>query len=120
PESAMGPMNRWRSRAGRKAPINRTHSKRFAPAKSVDDARASSAPLSQGSDSMARLASGHVNLVRTRRHAPTLRRSCALTLLVLLLTGMFPARAQTSKEYQIKAAFLFNFAQFVEWPSAAF
>ena len=64
--------------------------------------------------------SGRANLVRTRRHAPTLRRSCALTLLVLLLTGMFPARAQTSKEYQIKAAFLFNFAQFVEWPSAAF
>jgi hypothetical protein len=25
-----------------------------------------------------------------------------------------------SKEYQIKAAFLFNFAQFVDWPSAAF
>jgi hypothetical protein len=25
-----------------------------------------------------------------------------------------------SKEYQVKAAFLFNFAQFVEWPPAAF
>jgi hypothetical protein len=25
-----------------------------------------------------------------------------------------------SKEYQIKAAFLFNFAQFVDWPSAVF
>jgi len=41
-------------------------------------------------------------------------------LLVLILCGLFSARAQTSKEYQIKAAFLFNFAQFVEWPSAAF
>lgn len=29
------------------------------------------------------------------------------------------AHAQ-SKEYQIKAAFLFNFTQFVEWPDAAF
>jgi hypothetical protein len=29
------------------------------------------------------------------------------------------ATAQT-KEYQVKAVFLFNFAQFVEWPSAAF
>ena len=29
------------------------------------------------------------------------------------------ARAQT-KEYQVKAAFLLNFAQFVEWPHAAF
>src|SRR5438445_6821338 len=49
----MGTMNRW-SRAGRKAPINRTHCKRFAlAAESADHAtafgvRASSAPLSQG------------------------------------------------------------------------
>src|SRR6266511_905966 len=50
----VGTMNRWPSRAGRKAPINRTHSKRFAlAAESADHAagfgvRASSAPLSQG------------------------------------------------------------------------
>src|SRR5262245_65853218 len=42
------------------------------------------------------------------------------TLLLLILLGTVPARGQTSKEYQIKAAFLFNFAQFVEWPAAAF
>lgn len=30
------------------------------------------------------------------------------------------AQTATSKEYQIKAAFLFNFAQFVEWPSSTF
>ena len=29
-------------------------------------------------------------------------------------------RRPRSKEYQIKAAFLFNFAQFVEWPPTAF
>jgi hypothetical protein len=29
-------------------------------------------------------------------------------------------RAAESKEYQIKAAFLFNFAQFVLWPATAF
>lgn len=29
-------------------------------------------------------------------------------------------RAQTPGEYQIKAVFLFNFAQFVEWPPSAF
>src|SRR5437867_7105031 len=52
--ACIGTMNRWPSRAGRKARINRTHSKRFAlPAESTDDAaafgaRASSAPLSQG------------------------------------------------------------------------
>ncbi len=33
-----------------------------------------------------------------------------------------PARAQsdTTREYQIKAAFLFNFAQFVKWPVESF
>lgn len=37
---------------------------------------------------------------------------------VLLLSGVpRPARTQTSaNEYQVKAAFLFHFAQFVDWP----
>jgi hypothetical protein len=40
---------------------------------------------------------------------------------LLLLSG-FDASAQTgpSREYQVKAVFLFNFAQFVEWPPAVF
>jgi len=29
-------------------------------------------------------------------------------------------QAEPSREYQLKAAFLFNFAQFVEWPASAF
>ena len=37
---------------------------------------------------------------------------------VLALGG--PAGAAPAKEYQVKAAFLFNFAQFVEWPKTAF
>jgi hypothetical protein len=43
--------------------------------------------------------------------------ACAL----LLLSGLV-ASAQTgpSRDYQIKAVFLFNFAQFVEWPASAF
>jgi YfiR/HmsC-like len=41
------------------------------------------------------------------------------TLLCLLAFAPWNAQAQT-KEYQIKAAFLFNFAQFVEWPANAF
>jgi len=51
--ACIGTVNRWPSRAGQKAPINRTHSKRFALAdESADHAlafgvRASSAPLSQ-------------------------------------------------------------------------
>jgi hypothetical protein len=44
--------------------------------------------------------------------------------MVLAYTGslMLPSRtvAQTDLEYQVKAAFLLNFAKFVEWPSAAF
>jgi hypothetical protein len=41
---------------------------------------------------------------------------------LLLLLGGFDASAQiaVSKEYQVKAVFLFNFAQFVEWPASAF
>jgi hypothetical protein len=40
----------------------------------------------------------------------------------LLLLGGLEVSAQTgpSREYQVKAVFLFNFAQFVEWPPAAF
>ena len=40
----------------------------------------------------------------------------------LLLAGLlaFPARAQVAKEYQIKAAYLYNFAKFVEWPAQRF
>lgn len=31
-----------------------------------------------------------------------------------------PAQAAATPEYQLKAVFLFNFAQFVEWPDSAF
>ena len=46
----------------------------------------------------------------------------AVSLLFLLLTGGFDLQAQTasSKEYQVKAAFLYNFSQFVDWPPEAF
>jgi len=48
--------------------------------------------------------------------------ACAFVSLVLALAGE-PARvsAQASPdEYQVKAAFLFHFAQLVEWPSGTF
>ena len=43
-------------------------------------------------------------------------------ILFLLLTGNFSLSAQQtpSREYQLKAVFLFNFTQFVEWPNNAF
>jgi|SRR5882724_5854783 len=45
-----------------------------------------------------------------------------LAALALLLSAGRDASAQTAaaKEYQIKAVFLFNFTQFVDWPPQAF
>ncbi len=49
-----------------------------------------------------------------------------LLLGVLAAMLLFPARAMgqppsaTATEYQVKAAFLYNFAKFVEWPPASF
>ena len=36
----------------------------------------------------------------------------------MLLLGRTRAQSPTAGEYQVKAAFLFNFAKFVEWPSS--
>jgi hypothetical protein len=43
-------------------------------------------------------------------------------LIVALMSGLCgtQAKAQSDNEYQIKGAFLYNFAKFVEWPAAAF
>lgn len=45
-----------------------------------------------------------------------------IVLVHALLLAAMPARAQAPppSEYQLKAAFLFNFAKFVEWPTQAF
>jgi hypothetical protein len=41
-----------------------------------------------------------------------------LACLLGLLYGEVPARAAESTEYQLKAAFLFNFVAFTEWPAS--
>jgi hypothetical protein len=41
-----------------------------------------------------------------------------LAALLLAVPGAAPA--QTAEEYAVKAAFLYNFAKFVDWPPAAF
>ncbi len=41
-----------------------------------------------------------------------------LAMVVFLLVA--GAQAQSATEYQVKAAFLFNFAKFVEWPTEVF
>jgi len=49
------------------------------------------------------------------------RLTSILLLLLLLTVGLNPtAQASSSREYAIKAVFLYNFAKFVEWPSQAF
>ena len=52
-----------------------------------------------------------------------LMRDLFLPLLMWALAGATApgdTPAQSSPEYQLKAIFLFNFAQFVEWPASAF
>jgi hypothetical protein len=43
-----------------------------------------------------------------------------LLVLILSFAASGLGHAQESKEYQLKAAFLFNFAQFVKWPPNSF
>jgi hypothetical protein len=47
----------------------------------------------------------------------TTRQSCVIVLGLLLGSAM---RAQSAEEYRVKAAFLYNFAKFVDWPPRAF
>jgi hypothetical protein len=51
------------------------------------------------------------------------RRGPGLRLFLMLLALLLPlgkSGADPSREYQLKAAFLFNFSQFVEWPESSF
>lgn len=41
-------------------------------------------------------------------------------IVLLYMALCVSAQVSTTREYQIKAAFLFNFTQFVEWPSRSF
>ena len=55
------------------------------------------------------------------RRAPRRHAAAAVLLGVLALTGAAGAGQGTvSTEYAVKAAFLYHFAQFVEWPDGAF
>ncbi len=54
---------------------------------------------------------------------PSTRRCLWLVLLGLLVFGgraSCEAAPEVSKEYQVKAAFLYNFTKFVEWPASRF
>jgi hypothetical protein len=67
---------------------------------------------------MALLASGRR---RTERRAAYPFRVWSVVSAMLLVIGLaVSVQAALSREYQVKAVFLFHFAQFVEWPSPAF
>jgi hypothetical protein len=60
---------------------------------------------------------------RTRATRDLIRLSAVLLVVsavVLAELPDFPAQTAAAGEYQLKAVFLFNFAQFVEWPPQAF
>lgn len=69
-------------------------------------------------------------VVKTRKWRTRLRgehqRGPLLSILLLaiwgcaMVAGSIPAHANSTSEYAVKAAFLFHFAQFVEWPAGAF
>jgi hypothetical protein len=46
-------------------------------------------------------------------------RPVTITLVIVLAGMLLTAQAQSSGEYAVKAAFLYNFARFVEWPGEA-
>jgi hypothetical protein len=46
--------------------------------------------------------------------------SMLMTLLLVMGTAVPQARSETSPEYKLKAAFLYNFASFIDWPPKAF
>jgi hypothetical protein len=51
---------------------------------------------------------------------PDLWRVAWAVCVVVLFLSSAQAQSQTAGEYQIKAAFLYNFAKFVEWPASDF
>ena len=49
------------------------------------------------------------------------KETCRFWLGLMLLTASVAQAAEPAvEEYQVKAAFLFNFAKFIEWPASAF
>ena len=80
--------------------------------------QASGTMTTTGSKSVSAAGRWVYSLSRSLRLLTIIRFSIPIALtVILLLPGR--AAAQEANEYQVKAAFLFNFAKFVEWPSTA-
>lgn len=65
---------------------------------------------------------GHTAHTAHPRRAAWFRRSAAVisSLVLILCARSASAREPSPTEYQVKAAFLLNFAKFIEWPSSSF
>ncbi len=69
---------------------------------------------------MAILTPATCSLFSNRGLLPGCVHRLAFWILLLAAPTQSPAQTAVAREYQVKAVFLFNFAQFVEWPPAAF
>lgn len=49
-----------------------------------------------------------------------MKNSAVKILLIILIFGTISAKAQQFTEYEVKAAYIFNFTKFIEWPEATF
>lgn len=69
-----------------------------------------------------RAGSGRDHILQTTAHRRFRLFAAGLALLVFLAGDLLGARAQSTgtSEYEVKAAFLYNFAKFVDWPPDAF
>lgn len=58
--------------------------------------------------------------LRLWRWLPAFRRRILISLLVAGVAPAFAANDASAVEYQVKAAYLYRMAEYVEWPSSAF
>lgn len=61
-----------------------------------------------------------MNWIRCKPPGPAKATALLLALALLLQPGAASAQSAKDRELLLKAAFLYNFAKFVEWPAAAF
>jgi hypothetical protein len=62
----------------------------------------------------------HSGDILLRRVSSTCKKIFAFAVVITSCGGLRDVQAQVINEYEAKAAFLFNFVKFVEWPSDAF
>lgn len=59
-------------------------------------------------------------LIENKRERSWASRNAISLAFIIILLSLTGAQQPVSREYQVKAVFLYNFTQFVEWPEEAF